>query len=81
MSETNYDELFDPTIDKNKLDEEWVAHPKKVEEINRLLAKSEKSKELVKFNLDVLEAELDKKGREILSKTSKITLSYEKKSV
>jgi hypothetical protein len=74
MSE-DFDELFDPSIDKDHLDDEWVTHPKRVEEINKLVAQAEQKKERIKFNLDITEAELDKKARQTLSKTTETAVS------
>ena len=61
---------FDLTIDKSNLDQEILDHPQKVYEINRLAALAEKKRDEAEFNLKVVEAELEKEGREILSKTT-----------
>lgn len=58
------EELFSVEINKHNLDEEWLVHPQKVKEISRLVANAERERDYKKFDLEVLEAELDKVARE-----------------
>jgi hypothetical protein len=67
-------DIFDVTIDKNNLDDEWVTHPIKVAKISKLVADAERERDQKKYELEILEAELDKVARGESSKTTEAAI-------
>jgi len=83
------EELFSVEVDRNNLDTEWVVHPIKVSKISKLVADAERERDYKKFELEIIESELDKIAREEKSSKSteaaiknwvKLRPEYQKKS-